>query len=88
MIDPIDEVATWTLEQRRVVCRLVEDRFVNAIAPLSVRLQRESPVNLACDGALQEAQRTVEHVMRCVNEVRRMAGVAEDARFNGPSKSS
>jgi hypothetical protein len=88
MTDPLDEVAAFSPEQRRVVCRLIEDRFVNAIAPLSVRLQREPPINFTCDRTLQEAQRTVDHVMRCVNEVRRMAGVAEDARFNGPSKSS
>jgi hypothetical protein len=81
MTDPLDEITKFTPDQRLAVCRLIEDRFINAIQPLSIRLQRESPVNLGCDATLQEAQRAVDHVMEHVNEVRRVAGVREDQRF-------
>jgi len=81
MTDPIEAVAALSLEQRRAVCRWVEDRFVNAVAPLSVRLQRESPVNIGCDRTLQEAQAAVDHVMGHVNEIRHAAEVMEDPRF-------
>jgi len=86
MTDPIDEIAALSLDQRRAVCRLIEDRFVNAIQPLSIRLQRESPVNLACDVTLQEAQRTLERVMAHVNEIRQVAGVRVDPRWAGANE--
>jgi hypothetical protein len=81
MTDPIEEIALLSLDQRRAVCRLIEDRFVNAIAPLSVRLQREPAINFTCDRTLQEAQAAVKHVMEHVNEVRRIAGVRVDPRW-------
>ena len=81
MTDPIEEIAALSLDQRRAVCRWAEDRFVNAIQPLAVTLQRESPVNMGCDRTLQVAQQAVERVMERVNEIRRVAGVKTDARW-------
>jgi hypothetical protein len=83
--DPLEDVAALSLDQRRAVCRWVEDRFVNAIQPLALRLQRESPVNMGCDETLQVAQRAVEHVMEHVNEIRQAAGMRVDPRWEGGS---
>jgi hypothetical protein len=56
------------------VCRWAEDRFVNAIAALKVRLSLECPGVLAADKTLQCAQRSVTLVMTGVDEIRTLAG--------------
>lgn len=50
----------------------VEDRFVNAITPLDIRLQREMPGVMAADATLQSARGAVQRVMAAVEEIRRM----------------
>jgi hypothetical protein len=50
----------------------IEDRFVNAVCPLALRLNMEMPWLLSKDSTLQEAQRTIERVLAAVDEVRRI----------------
>lgn len=50
----------------------IEDRFLNAVCPLALRLNLETPWVLSEDRTLQEAQRTIEKVLAAVEEVRRI----------------
>jgi hypothetical protein len=50
----------------------IEDRFVNAVCPLALRLNMEMPWLLSKDSTLQEAQRTIERVLAAVEEIRRI----------------
>ena len=58
------------------VRRWIEDRFINAVCPLAIRLNLEMPWILSADRTLQEAQRAVERVLAAVEEIRRMDGEA------------
>jgi hypothetical protein len=51
----------------------VEDRFINAVCPLALRLNME-PSQLSKDRTLQEARRTIDRVLAAVEEVRRIDG--------------
>jgi len=52
----------------------IEDRFINAVCPLALRLNMETPLQLSKDRTLQEARRTVDRVLALVEEVRRIDG--------------
>jgi hypothetical protein len=52
----------------------VEDRFINAVCPLALRLNMEGPWQLSKDRTLQEARRTIDRVLAAVEEVRRIDG--------------
>jgi len=52
----------------------IEDRFINAVCPLALRLNMEMPWLLSKDRTLQEAQRTIDRVLAAVEEVRRIDG--------------
>lgn len=52
----------------------IEDRFINAVCPLALRLNMETPSQLSKDRTLQEARRTVDRVLALVEEVRRIDG--------------
>jgi hypothetical protein len=52
----------------------VEDRFINAVCPLALRLNMEAPWQLSKDRTLQEARRTIDRVLAAVEEVRRIDG--------------
>ena len=52
----------------------IEDRFINAVCPLALRLNMEMPWLLTKDRTLQEAQRTIDRVLAAVEEVRRIDG--------------
>jgi len=67
--DGLDLLSTDDL--RRVV-RFIEDRFVNGVSPLSVRLQMEQPGVMRCDPTLQAARAAVERVLGAVNEARQI----------------
>ena len=54
----------------------IEDRFINAVCPLAIRLNLEMPWMLSADRTLQEAQRAVERVLAAVEEIRRLDGEA------------
>lgn len=56
------------------VRRWVEDRFVNAVCPLVVRLRLSLPEKLRSDDTLLVAQVAVQRVLAAVDEVRRMEG--------------
>ena len=56
-----------------LVRRWAEDRLINAVTPLDIRLQLEQPGVLACDLTCQEARRTVERIVGIVDEVRALA---------------
>ena len=47
--------------------------MINAIYPLSIRLQMEMPGTMGADLTLQEARGAVDRVMEAVEEVRKLA---------------
>ncbi len=67
------DLTSLSPEDLRRVRAWVEDRFVNAVTPLHLRLQREPRGNFLCDATLCEAQRAVAHVMEHVEEIRALA---------------
>ena len=75
-------------DDRRRVCRWVEDRIINAITPFDVHLQREAPVVIESDPTLQAGQHAVKQLMVAVDEVRRLAGVQVTSRLERSKKSS
>jgi hypothetical protein len=76
MIDPFDhDLSQLSPDDRLRVCRWIEDRFVNAITPLGMRMQREPRVVIDCDPTLQAAAKAVERVMDGVDEARVLAGI-------------
>jgi len=67
-----DSLANLTPEDLGRVRSWIEDRFLNAVCPLALRLNLGMPSLLSRDRTLQEAQRTIERVLAAVEEVRRM----------------
>jgi hypothetical protein len=67
-----DALANLTPEDLGRVRSWIEDRFLNAVCPLALRLNLEMPWLLSRNPALQEAQRTIERVLAAVEEVRRI----------------
>jgi hypothetical protein len=61
------------LEDLAIVRRWAEDRLINAVTSLDIRLQLQQPGVLACDLTCQEARRTVERILGIVEEVRKLA---------------
>ena len=55
------------------VRRWAEDRLINAITPLDIRLQMQMPGVMAADNVYREARRTVERILGIVEEVRDLA---------------
>ena len=55
------------------VRRWIEDRFVNAVYPLAIRLMMENPRGHQRNRTVQEAKKTVDRVLEAVEEVRKMA---------------
>jgi hypothetical protein len=72
--DDLKQLAPADLSRVR---RWVEDRFVNAVCPLAVRLRLSMPDSLRSDYTLQTALVAVERVMAAVDEVRKMDGETE-----------
>jgi hypothetical protein len=72
MLSSDETLAKLTPEDLGRVRTWIEDRFLNAVCPLALRLHREMPSLLSKDHALQEAQRTVERVLAAVEEIRRI----------------
>jgi hypothetical protein len=68
-----DDLSKLSPEDLRRVRRWVEDRMINAIYPLSIRLQMEMPGTMGADLTLQEARGAVDRVMEAVEEVRKLA---------------
>jgi len=71
-----DVLAHLAPEDLGRVRRWIEDRFVNAVCPLAIRLNLEMPWMLRADRTLQEAKRAVDRVLAAVEEVRRIDGEA------------
>ncbi len=72
-------------EDLRRVSEWIEDRFVNAVHPLAIRLQLQ-PSGMPCsDRTLLAAQWTVKRVLAAVEEVRR---IAHDMTKNGDPRST
>jgi len=71
-----DVLANLAPEDLGRVRRWIEDRFINAICPLAIHLNRELPWMLSADRTLQEAQHAVERVLAAVEEIRRIDGEA------------
>lgn len=71
-----DVLASLAPEDLGRVRRWIEDRFINAVCPLAIHLNREVPWMLSADRTLQEAQRAVERVLAAVEEIRRIDGEA------------
>ncbi|MBI4241487.1 MAG: hypothetical protein HY613_07195 [Candidatus Rokubacteria bacterium] len=71
-----DRLDRLSIDELRRVVRFVEDRFVNAVTPLSVRLQMEMPGSLRADPTLQAAQDAVKRVLGGVEEARNILQAA------------
>jgi hypothetical protein len=72
-----DDLTTLRPEDLQRVCRWAEDRLINAVTPLVIRLQDQKPPGgLQRDQVLLAAQRAVNQVLAAVEEVRWMAGEA------------
>jgi hypothetical protein len=69
-----DSLASLRPEDLGRVRSWIEDRFINAVCPLALRLNMEMPWLLSKDRTLQEAQRTIDRVLAAVEEVRRIDG--------------
>ena len=69
-----DSLASLKPEDLGRVRSWIEDRFINAVCPLALRLNMEMPWLLSKDRTLQEAQRTIDRVLAAVEEVRRIDG--------------
>ncbi len=67
-----DALASLTPEDLGRVRSWIEDRFLNAVCPLALRLKMETPLLLSTDRTLQETQRTIARVLAAVEEVRRL----------------
>lgn len=72
MLSLDDDLRNLAPEDLNRVRRWVEDRFVNAVCPLAVRLRLSMPESLRSDYTLQTALVAVERVMAAVDEVRRI----------------
>jgi hypothetical protein len=69
-----DDLSKLSPEDLARVCRWVEDRMINAITPLDVRLQAHGlPGVMACDPVYQDAKKAVERIRTAVQEVRCLA---------------
>lgn len=72
-----DDLTRLRPEDLHRVCRWAEDRLINAVTPLVIRLQNQkSPGGPQRDQVLLAAQRAVNQVLAAVEEVRWMAGEA------------
>jgi len=60
-------------EDLRRVRLWVEDRLINAVTPLDIRLQMQMPGTMAADVVYREAARTVKQVVAIVDEIRALA---------------
>jgi hypothetical protein len=69
-----DSLASLRPEDLGRVRSWIEDRFINSVFPLALRLNMEMPWLLSKDRTLQEAQRTIDRVLAAVEEVRRIDG--------------
>ena len=58
-----DDLSSLSVEDLARVIRFIEDRFINAVAPLAIRLQMELPGVMAADASLQAAQKAVARVL-------------------------
>lgn len=67
-----DALANLRPEDLGRVRSWIEDRFLNAVCPLALRLNLEKPWLSGKDRTLQEAQRTIERVLAAVEEIRRI----------------
>jgi acetoin utilization deacetylase AcuC-like enzyme len=68
------DLSTLHPEDLERVCRWVEDRFINAVTPLAIRMQIEFPDGPCADRTLQAAQWAVKGVLEAVEELRTMIG--------------
>jgi hypothetical protein len=68
-----DDLRNLGPEDMLRVRRWIEDRFVNAVYPLAIRLMMENPRGRQRNRTVQEAKRTVDRVLEAVEEVRKMA---------------
>lgn len=69
-----DDLSQLAPADRLRVCRWVEDRMINAINPLAIRLQQEMPGSIAADPTLRYAIHAVQRVQAAVAEIRALAG--------------
>ncbi|MBI4241480.1 MAG: hypothetical protein HY613_07160 [Candidatus Rokubacteria bacterium] len=76
MINFDDRLDLLSTDDLRRVVRFIEDRFVNSVTPLSVRLQMEMPGTLRADRTLRAAQDAVKRVLGAVDEARNILQAA------------
>jgi hypothetical protein len=68
-----DDISGLSPQDLQRVCLYIEDRFVNAVTPLAIRLQRELPGVRDTNPTLETAQRAVDRILEVVDEVRWLA---------------
>ena len=74
MLSLDDDLKHLASEDLGRVRRWIEDKFVNAVCPLVVRLRLAVPERVYTDHTLMAAQVAVDRVLAAVDEVRRMDG--------------
>ncbi len=72
MYQPDDDLSPLCPEDLSRVCRWAEDRLVNAVTPLAIRLQGEMAGGVCADHTLVAAQWAVSRVLAAVEEIRRI----------------
>ncbi len=73
MADMDADLRSLTPETLAVVRRYLEDRLINAVTALDIRLQMQMPGTMAADVVYQEARRTIARILEIVEEVRALA---------------
>jgi len=82
-----DDLSKLSSEDLRRVCLFIEDRFVNAVAPLDMELQRQMPGVMAADVVYQRARRAVDRVLQIVGEVRGLTAASrQQAAASSPER--
>jgi len=72
---PCDDLTRLSRDDLRIVLAWVQDRMLNAITPLDMRLQMEMPGSLAADPALQAGVHACRKVQAAIRELQAAAGV-------------
>ncbi len=85
--DPVpeldDDLTALRPDDLHRVCRWVEDRLINAVTPLAIRLQLDMPGGACVDHTLLAAQWAVKRVLAAVDEVRRIVDGTRDPILSG-----
>lgn len=75
---PCDDLRRLAPADLQIVLAWVQDRMLNAITPLDMRLQMEMPGSIAADPALQAGVHACRRVQAAIRELQAVACMAQD----------